>query len=75
MAKHNRNDEAIHKIAEKLKMIRKQAGLLQKPVTRETGVNVGDVEAELTNLSITTLARLCRYYGITLTEFFKELEM
>lgn len=75
MAKHNRNDEAIHKIAEKLKMIRKQAGLLQKPVTRETGVNVGDVEAELTNLSITTLDRLCRYYGITLTEFFKELEM
>ena len=67
MTKHTRNDEAIHKIAEKLKTIRKQAGLLQKPVTRETGVNVGD--------SITILDRLCRYYGITLTEFFRELDM
>lgn len=75
MTKHIRNDEAIHKIAGQLKTLRKQAGLLQKPVTHETGVNVGDVEAELTNLSITTLDRLCRYYGITLTDFFKELEM
>lgn len=70
---HIRNDEALQKIAAGLRELRHAAGKGQKEVTRETGINVGNVEVGLFNSTIDTLDRLCRYYGTTLGEFFREL--
>ncbi len=75
MAKQIRNDEALHQIVEKLKALRKKTGMLQKTITKETGMNIGNIEAEMTNISITTLERLCRYYGLTLEEFFEDIDL
>lgn len=75
MPQQMRNDEALRMIAEKFKELRRQTGKLQKEVERDTGVNVGYVEAAQYNLSIKTLERLCRYYGVTLAEFFEGLDI
>lgn len=72
---HIRNEEALRKIATRLRELRRATGKGQKEVTRETGINIGNVEAGLFNYTIDTLDRLCRYYGTTLGEFFRELEM
>lgn len=75
MNRQIRNDAALRKIAERLKQLRAATGKYQKDVERETGVNIGSVEAAQYNLSVKTLERLCRYYGITLAEFFEGLEI
>lgn len=75
MNRQIRNDAALRKIAERLKQLRAATGKYQKDVERETGVNIGSVEAAQYNLSVKTLERLCRYYGVTLAEFFEGMEL
>lgn len=69
------DEEALRLIARKLAALREQRGVFQKVVARATGLNVGLIETGRRNITVYSLDRLCRYYGITLTEFFKELEL
>lgn len=62
-------------VAEKLKTLRKASGKIQKEVERDTGVNMGYVEAVCVDPSIRTIERLCRYYGITQAEFFEDIDL
>ena len=39
-----RNNEILQKIAAKLRLLRRKAGLLQKTVSAETGLNMGHLE-------------------------------
>lgn len=69
------DEEALRLIVGKLAALREQRGVFQKVVARATGLNVGLIETGRRNITVYSLDRLCRYYGITLTEFFRELEM
>lgn len=74
--KPKRHDtDAVRRIAAKFTALREERGVFQKVVARATGLNIGLLETGRRNFTLTTLDRLCRYYGITLTEFFRELEM
>mgnify|MGYP002587909054 CR=1 FL=1 len=66
--KHIRNNEVINRIGAGFRELRKAAGKGQKEV-------IGNIEAGLFNPMLDTIDRLCRYYGTTLGEFFRELEM
>lgn len=70
-----RNEEALQKIAAKLRLLRRKAGLLQKTVSKETGLNMGHIEGAKQNITLTTLERLCSYYDLTLDEFFKDIDI
>ena len=70
-----RNNEILQKIAAKLRLLRLKAGLLQKTVSAETGLNMGHLEGARKNVTLTTLERLCEYYNITLDEFFKDIDI
>lgn len=72
---HVRNDAALAKIAAGMRELRHATGKGQKEVTKETGINIGNIEAGLFNVTLGTIDRLCRYYGTTLEEFFKGLEL
>lgn len=67
--KHIRNNEVINRIGAGFRELRKAAGKGQKEVIKETGINVGNIEAGLFNPMLDTIDRLCRYYGTTLGEF------
>lgn len=75
MVKQIRRDVEIRAIAVRLRKMREETGKYQKDVARETGMNMGDIEAGRYNITVTTLDRLCRYYGITMAEFFEGLEL
>ena len=62
-------------IAQKLKQIRQEKGLSQEFVYLETEVHVGRVESGKVNVSGVTLSILCDYYGVTLEEFFKGINI
>lgn len=40
----------------------------------DTGIHIGKIETEKYNITVSTLARLCRYYGISLGAFFDQVE-
>ena len=65
--------DLLQAVARKLKQLREAKGLSQRIVYIDTDFNIGKIEVGKTNITISTLSRLCNYYGITLKEFFNEL--
>ena len=54
--------------------LRHARNLSQKQVFTDTDINIGRIESGRGNISVSTLADLCAYYGIPLREFFERLE-
>lgn len=68
------NDKLLHSIAIRLKQLRSERGYTQEVVTDRTGVNIGLYEVGTTNITIVLLSVLCEFYGVTLEEFFQNIE-
>lgn len=64
---------AIKSVAERLRAIRVAKGITQEAVYFNTGLNMRRVEGGKTNLSISTICELCKFYNITLEELFKDI--
>ena len=62
-------------VAQKLRSLRKARGLSQMRVTMDTGVNISRAESGKRSLSIYSIAVLCTYYNIPLSEFFQDLQL
>ncbi len=62
----------LKSIAHKLAEIRKSKGLSQADVYIDTDLNI---EAGRKKVTISSLAILCKYYGITLEEFFRGIDI
>ena len=67
-----RNQALIDTIAVRLKQIREARGITQEVVVYDTSINIGRIEAGQINISVSTLEAICRYFDITLREFFAE---
>lgn len=70
-----RNNEALLKVGAKFRILRRKAGLSQREVSKQTGFNIGHIEAGKKNINITTLEYLCEYYGQTLKKFFEDIAL
>ena len=70
MGKQVRDDIFISKIGKELRSLRNAKGVSQINVYIDTNVNVKRIEAGTQNISVSTLAVLCEYYGISLKDFF-----
>ena len=57
----------------RLQQLRRKKGITQQEVYDATGIHVARLEARRANMTISTLASLCHFYGITLAEFFQGL--
>lgn len=68
------NDILLRSIGTRLKRFRVDRGYTQEVVTDRTGVNVGLYETGKTNMTVVILAVLCNFYGVTLDEFFQNME-
>jgi transcriptional regulator with XRE-family HTH domain len=68
-----RDEILLEKIALRLKMLREKKGVSQETVYHETDIHIARIEAVKVNISVSTLSRLCNYFGISLSEFFKKI--
>ncbi|AIZ62807.1 hypothetical protein PK28_02325 [Hymenobacter sp. DG25B] len=59
----------------RLKALRERRRLTLQQVYEATGVHIGRIEANSLNVTITTLATLCRYYQVTLSEILEQIEV
>lgn len=73
MGKQVRDTELLWKIAQRLKKLREMKGVSQRDVLDETDIHIARIETAKLNISVSTLDALCRYFGITLSEFFEGL--
>ncbi len=64
-----RNEKLLIAIGKSLKKIREEKELTQEQVYFDTGIHIGRIETNKTNLSISTIDALCKYYEISLSEF------
>lgn len=69
-----RDKPLLKAIAGRLRELRSTRGISQEAVYEDTGIHIGKIETEKYNITVSTLARLCRYYDTSLEAFFKEIE-
>ena len=64
----------LEAIAGRLKELRAKKGVSQEIVYEDTGIHIGKIETARYNITVSTLSKLCNYYGTSLKEFFNELD-
>lgn len=65
------NRNLLKKIAIRLKELRANKGITQAGFFEDTGINIGRIERGTNDLSISNLHRICKYFEISLEDFFK----
>jgi len=66
-----KKSELLEKVSIKIKKLRQEKGLSQRDLQNDTGLNIGRIESTPQDLPLSTLEALSKYFGITLSEFFK----
>ena len=61
-------------IAQCVKKVRLSKNLSQEEVYLDTEIHCGRLEQGKQNVTVCTLKRLCDYFQISLSDFFKEIE-
>lgn len=70
-----KNTVLLKKIAAELKALRRANNLTLADVYYDTKIHIGRIESFKVNLSISTLDALCRYYEVSLSDFFKKIDV
>ncbi|MEP1035514.1 helix-turn-helix transcriptional regulator [Ekhidna sp.] len=65
-----RDKELISKIAQRLKALREEKGLTQEQLYNDLEIHVGRIESMKVNPTVSTINSLCKYFEISLAEFF-----
>jgi transcriptional regulator with XRE-family HTH domain len=63
----------LKKIASRLRELREENGVSQKELHNVTDINIDRIEGAKINVTVGTIQKLCKYFGITLSEFFKTM--
>lgn len=57
----------------RLQRLRRERGYTLQEVYDATGIHIARLEANKANMTVITLGALCRYYGVSLADFFEGL--
>ncbi len=68
-----RNEALLEKIGKKVKLLRENAQLTQEEFYNDTGIHIGRIETATSNITVSTLDAICKYFDIALDQFFKSL--
>ena len=68
-----RNQALLKKIANRIKKYREEQGVTQEQFFFDTGIHLGRIESTKTNITVSTLDAICKYFDLSIEEFFKEL--
>ncbi|MFC0521390.1 helix-turn-helix domain-containing protein [Mesonia maritima] len=74
MGEQIRNIELLEKIALKIKALRNEKGLTQEEVYNDLGIHIARIEANRSNITVSTLSEICKYFSISLKDLFGEIE-
>lgn len=69
-----KNTSFLKYIAKKTKQLREAKGISQNDFFNDTGIHLGRVESADRDISVSTLKAICDYFGISVSDFFRELK-
>lgn len=71
MAKKDKKEDLLL-LAKRVKQLRTKSNLTQEQAYNDTGIHFGRIEQGKRDASYTTLLAICKYFEISLKEFFSE---
>ena len=74
MSLQYQDKELLNKIILTIKQVRKKHGVTLENFYFETGIHLARIEQGKTNISVSTLSKICNYFNLSLGDFFKLLE-
>lgn len=69
-----KNDILLKKVAIRIKELRQKNNITQEDFYNDTNIHVGRIERGKLNITVSTLDYICKYFGITLQEFFENFD-
>ena len=73
MGKQRKNSILVLKIANRIKQLREEKGISQDSFFIDTDIHIARIESGRSNITVSTLSAICVYFGITLSDFFKDI--
>lgn len=74
MPKQYQDKQLLNAIILTLKEVRKARGITLETFYFDTGIHLARIEQGKTNISVSTLAKICNYFEISLVDFFDKVE-
>ena len=74
MPKQYQDKELLNKIILTIKEVRKKHGVTFETFYFDTGIHLARIGQGKTNISVSTLSKICNYFNLSLADFFKLFE-
>jgi transcriptional regulator with XRE-family HTH domain len=74
MPKQLQNSELTQRIVTCIKQLRKEGSITLEVFYFDTGIHLARIEQGKQNISVATLAKICEYFEISLSDFFVMVE-
>ena len=74
MSLQYQDKELLNKIILTIKQVRKKHGVTLENFYFDTGIHLARIEQGKTNISVSTLSKICNYFNLSLADFFKLFE-
>jgi transcriptional regulator with XRE-family HTH domain len=74
MSNQYQDSSLLIKVISVIKKIRKEKNITLEVFYFDTGIHLARIEQGKTNLTISTLSKICLYFNIQLSDFFKLVE-
>ena len=69
-----RDKKLLQHIALVIKELRDDMGVSQESVYNETNIHIGRIETANSNLTISTLSELLKFFNVSMSDFFVRVE-
>lgn len=70
MQKQYQDKELLDKVIAGIKAIRKSKNITLEVFYFDTGIHLARIEQGKTNITVSTLSKICNYFDMSLIEFF-----
>ncbi|MDR2125556.1 MAG: helix-turn-helix domain-containing protein [Prevotellaceae bacterium] len=74
MTPHRCNIELIALIAKRIKQLRIEKNISQDSFFIDTDIHIARIENGKTNITVSTLNDICKYFSISMSDFFASID-
>lgn len=69
-----KNTALLKKISKRIKSLREKHNVTQEDFYNDTNIHLARIETARGNISVSTLDAICKYFKISMAEFFDGIE-
>lgn len=73
MSKQRKDTVLIDKIAYRIKQLRIEKGITQDTFFIDTDIHIARIESGKSNITVSTLSAICKYFNISLIDFLSDI--